>query len=134
MFSWTQNAAGAGSTLALDNIPIPLRVYGDWSSVQYGLDSSAVQAELTARLRGQAGSQIADTIGGDAGAIIGGIVGGQGLGDIIGRDPAPEDTQADGEPAPEADGANLEDELERRVLGAIFGAPEEEKETEDAPN
>lgn len=126
------NAAGAGSTLALDNIPIPLRVYGDWSSVQYGLDSSAVQAELTARLRGQAGSQIADSIGGDAGAIIGGIVGGQGLGDIIGRDPTPQDTPEDGEAAPEADDANLEDELERRVLGAIFGVPEEE--TEDAPN
>ncbi|MEO1188876.1 MAG: AsmA family protein, partial [Pseudomonadota bacterium] len=110
-------AAGAGSTIGIGDIPIPVRVYGSWSSVQFGLDSSAVQAELTARLRNQAAGEIADRIGGDAGAIIGGIIGNQ------------SSTQSEGgEDAP-----NLEDELRDRALGALFGtrSRDEEEETED---
>ncbi|MEL7539304.1 MAG: AsmA family protein [Pseudomonadota bacterium] len=111
-------AAGAGSTIGLGDIPIPLRVYGSWSSVQFGLDSSAVRAELTARLRDQAAGEIADRIGGDAGAIIGGIIGNQS------STPSSEDDEA---PA-------LEDEIRDRALGALFGTrnrDSEEEETED---
>lgn len=111
-------AAGAGSTIGLGDIPIPLRVYGSWSSVQFGLDSSAVRAELTARLRDQAAGEIADRIGGDAGAIIGGIIGNQS------SPPSSEDDEA---PA-------LEDEIRDRALGALFGTrnrDSEEEETED---
>lgn len=118
------SAAGAGSTLGLGSIPIPVRVYGNWSSVQFGLDGSAVQAELTARLRSQAAGEIADRIGGDAGNIIGGIIGGQS------NTPAPE-----GEEATEA--PDLEDELRDRALGAIFGnrgrEPTQEEEETSAP-
>ena len=110
-------AAGAGSTIGIGDIPIPIRVYGSWSRVQFGLDSSAVQAELTARLRNQAAGEIADRIGGDAGAIIGGIIGSQSS--------AP---STDGEEAP-----NLEDELRDRALDALFGTrtPDEDEETEN---
>lgn len=113
------NAAGAGSTIGVGDIPIPVRVYGSWSSVRFGLDSSAVQAELTSRLRGQAADEIADRIGGDAGAIIGGIIGGG------------SNSETTGEDAP-----SLEDELTNRALGALFGTREREEdaENEDAPN
>ncbi|MEM9179131.1 MAG: AsmA family protein [Pseudomonadota bacterium] len=113
-------AAGAGSTIGIGDIPIPVRVYGSWSSVRFGLDSSAVQAELTARLRGHAAGEIADRIGGDAGAIIGGIIGGQSA-----------TPSAEGEEAP-----SLEDELRDRALGALFGtrSPETEDESETDDN
>ncbi|MEL7032966.1 MAG: AsmA family protein [Pseudomonadota bacterium] len=108
-------AAGAGSTIGIGDIPVPVRVYGNWSSVQFGLDSSAVQAELTARLRDQAAGEIADRIGGDAGAIIGGIIG---------------NSSSEDEAAPD-----LEDELRDRALGALFGTrdreTDEEEEAED---
>lgn len=110
-------AGGGGSTLGLANIPIPVRVYGSWSQVQFGLDSSAVQAELTARLRGQAADEITNAIGGDAGAIIGGIIGNG------------SNTNADDTP-------NLEDELRDRALGALFGnrnRDEEAEEEEESP-
>lgn len=114
------SAAGAGSTLGLANIPIPVRVYGSWSSVQFGLDGSAVQAELTSRLRSQAAGEIADRIGGDAGNIIGGIIGGQSA------PPATEDGAEDEAP-------DLEDELRDRALDALFGnrgrTPDEPEET-----
>ncbi|MEL7108460.1 MAG: AsmA family protein [Pseudomonadota bacterium] len=105
-------AGGAGSTLGLANIPIPVRVYGSWSQVQFGLDSSAVQAELTARLRGQAATEITNAIGGDAGAIIGGIIG-------------------NGSSSEEDDAPNLEDELRDRALGALFGNRNRDEDAED---
>ncbi|MEM7329282.1 MAG: AsmA family protein [Pseudomonadota bacterium] len=111
-------ATGAGSTLGLGNIPIPLRVYGSWSQVRYGIDSSAVQAELTARLRDQAAGEIADRIGGDAGAIIGGIIGGQ----------SSTSETNDEETAPD-----LEDELRDRALGALFGNRNRDPDPEEAP-
>jgi len=114
------NAAGAGSTLALDDIPIPVRVYGSWSSVQFGLDQSAVQAELTRRLRGQAASELGDRIGGDAGRIIGGIIGGQTAPQTPPSD-QPAETEAPEEP-------DLEDELRNRALDALFG-----RRSEDPP-
>lgn len=109
-------AAGAGSTIGIGDIPVPLRVYGGWSSVQFGIDSSAVQAELTARLRNQAAGEIADRIGGDAGAIIGGIIGDQSA-----------TPSTEGEDAPA-----LEDELRDRALGALFGRRTRETEEEPA--
>ncbi|NQY98068.1 MAG: AsmA family protein [Henriciella sp.] len=121
------NAAGAGSTLALGDIPIPVRIYGSWSSVQFGLDQSAVQAELTSRLRGQAASEIGDRIGGDAGRIIGGIIGGQS---------APS-TPSEGQSneAESSEPRDLEDELRNRALDALFGPrteePPEETESPD---
>ena len=113
------SAAGAGSTLGLANIPIPVRVYGSWSSVQFGLDGSAVQAELTSRLRDQAAGEIADRIGGDAGNIIGGIIGG---GSTPPATEGEEETQA----------PDLEDELRDRALDALFGNRQRESE-EEAP-
>ena len=106
-------AAGAGSTIGVGDIPIPVRVYGSWSSVRFGLDSSAVQAELTARLRGQAADEIADRIGGDAGAIIGGIIGGG------------SNSETTEEEAP-----SLEDEIANRALGALFGSRDRDKDSE----
>ena len=114
------SAAGAGSTLGLGNIPIPVRVYGSWSSVQFGLDGSAVQAELTSRLRSQAAGEIADRIGGDAGSIIGGIIGGQSTTPST-------DTDAEDEVP------DLEVEIRDRALDALFGnrgrKPAEQEET-----
>lgn len=113
------NAAGAGSTIGVGDIPIPVRIYGSWSSVRFGLDSSAVQAELTSRLRGQAANEIADRIGGDAGAIIGGIIGGD-----------------SGNETPEEEAPSLEDEIANRALGALFGSRDrdEDPESEDDQN
>jgi len=123
------NAAGAGSTIGLANIPIPVRVYGSWSKVQFGLDSSAVQAELTARLRNEAGNQIRDQIGGEVGGIIGGIVGGGGLSDVI-RPSTPEPeapASEDAAPTEPAEDRSLEDEPQDRAiegpLGTTFGKP-----------
>lgn len=114
------SAAGTGSTIGLGHIPIPVRVYGNWSSVQFGLDGSAVQAELTARLRSQAAGEIADRIGGDAGNIIGGIIGGGS------NTPATEGEDV-------TDAPDLEDELRDRALDALFGnrdrTPEQPEET-----
>lgn len=110
------SAAGGGSTLGLGDIPIPVRISGSWSNVSYGLDARAVQAELTARLRDQAASEIADRLGGDAGAIIGGIIGGQSA------PPEPDESEA----------PDLEDELRDRALDALFGSRTEE--TEEAPS
>lgn len=111
------SAAGAGSTLGLGNIPIPVRVYGNWSSVQFGLDGSAVQAELTARLRSQAASEIADRIGGDAGGIIGDIIGGQ-------------SNAPTSEEEAEGDAPDLEDQIRDRALDALFGNRDRETEEE----
>lgn len=114
------NAAGAGSTLGIGDIPIPVRVFGDWSNVRFGLDSAAVQTELTSRLRAQAASELADRIGGDAGSIIG---------EIIGSESSSNDG-ADAE-APR----NLEDEIRDRALGALFGnRGQSEEPDEETPN
>lgn len=114
------NASGAGSTIGVDNIPVPLRVSGSWASPKFGLDSSAVQAELTSRLRGQAANEISNRIGGAAGGILGEIVGG-------GNNAEPD--------APEEEAPDLEDELRDAALGAIFGnrnrQEEPAEETED---
>ena len=114
-------ATGAGSTIGVGDIPIPVRVYGSWSNVRFGLDSSAVQAELTSRLRNRAASEITNRIGGDAGNI---------LGQVLGADTA-------AEPPVEEEAPTLEDELRSRALGALFGnrdrTDESEDEDEEAP-
>ena len=109
------SAAGAGSTIGIGDIPIPVRVYGNWSNVKFGLDSGAVQAELTSRLTARAASEISSRIGGDAGGLIGEIVGGSLA--------TPSD---DAENAP-----SLEDELRSRALGALFGTTQRDSEDED---
>lgn len=128
------NAAGAGSTLALGDIPIPVRVYGDWSNIRFGLDQATVQAELTARLRGQAGSEIGDRIGGDAGRIIGDIIGGR---STTPSTPPETPTEPAAEPAPDEEqpeeARDLEDELRNRALDALFGRRDPEPPAEDAP-
>ena len=103
------NAAGAGSTIGVGDIPIPVRVYGDWSNVRFGLDSSAVQAELTSRLRNRAAGEITSRIGGDAGNILGQIVGGSEAAEPTANEEPPEEAPS------------LEDELRSRALGALFG-------------
>lgn len=108
-------ATGAGSTIGVGDIPIPVRVYGSWSNVRFGLDSSAVQAELTSRLRNRATSEITSRIGGDAGNI---------LGQVLGTEPT------DQAPA-DAEESTLEDELRSRALGALFGNRDREDEPED---
>ena len=130
------NAAGAGSTIGINSIPIPVRVYGSWSSVKFGLDQSAVQAELTARLRGQAASQIGDRIGGDAGQIIGGIIGGRNAPTPTTPAPTPSDTPAEREetPAEPAAERDLEDELRDRALDALFGRRKSEPPSESEPS
>jgi AsmA protein len=130
-------ATGAGSTIGLANIPIPVRVYGNWAQPQFGLDSRAVQAELTARLRGQAASELGDRIGGDAGRIIGGIVGGQGV-PVPASPPAP-DPETDAPVEEAANEPDLEEELLNSALGAIFGSrddapPAEDDKPQDTPN
>lgn len=119
------NAAGAGSTIGVGDIPIPVRVYGDWSNVRFGLDSSAVQAELTSRLRNRAAGEITSRIGGDAGNILGQIVGGADT-----AEPSPNEQTAD-EPTTDAPAAeeapSLEDELRSRALGALFGNRDREE-------
>ncbi|MEO1660211.1 MAG: AsmA family protein [Pseudomonadota bacterium] len=116
------NAAGGGSTLGVDKIPVPLRISGSWTSPNFGLDSSAVQAELTSRLRGQAASEISNRIGGAAGGILGEIVGGG----------STTETTPEAEDAPD-----LEDELRDAALGALFGnrnRNREEPPEEEADN
>jgi AsmA protein len=128
------NAAGGGSTLGLGDIPIPVRAYGDWSNIQFGLDQAAVQTELTRRLRGQAASELGERIGGDAGRIIGDIIGGQSSPPTPTPAPAPDET-SENAPAEEPD---LEDELRNRALDALFGRRDEEPADPapepDAPN
>lgn len=128
------NAAGGGSTIGINSIPIPVRVYGSWSSVQFGLDQSAVQAELTARLRGQAASEIGDRIGGDAGRIIGDIIGGQSAPSTTPSNEAAEapETTENGETEP-AEERDLEDELRDRALDALFGRRNSEPPAEQSP-
>lgn len=114
-------ATGAGSTIGVGDIPIPVRVYGSWSNARFGLDSSAVQAELTSRLRNRAASEITSRIGGDAGNV---------LGQVLGADPTAESQGEDETPT-------LEDELRSRALGALFGnrdrTEESDEEDEEAP-
>ncbi len=125
------SAAGAGSTIGIGDIPVPVRVYGSWSNVRFGLDSAAVQAELTARLRAEAGAQIGDQIGGDAGRIIGGIIGGQSAPSAP-REEAPE---TEDEAAAIADDArDLEDELLDAALGSIFGRKSDDPPSEETPD
>lgn len=126
------NAAGGGATIGIDSIPIPVRVYGNWSSVQFGLDQRAVQTELTARLRDQAASEIGDRIGGDAGRIIGGIIGGQNAPSSTPAETPPAGEEATSSPAEERE---IEDELRDRALDALFGRRTSEPEPEtDSPN
>ncbi|MEL6725491.1 MAG: AsmA family protein [Pseudomonadota bacterium] len=115
------NAAGAGSTIGIGDIPIPVRVSGSWSNVGFGLDSSAVRAELTSRLQSRAVDEISSRIGGDAGSIINEIVG------------------STSQTGTEDNSPSLEDELRSRALGALFGTRTEEPEEDDedperAPN
>ena len=124
------NAQGGGNTIGLSGIPIPIRISGTWANPQYGLDTSAVRAELTARARGTVADTIRDRVGGDVGGIIGDIVGGQ-------RTKTPSAPAENGTPVEAEPEKSLEDELKDRAvegaLGAIFGRNKQE-ETEEAPS
>jgi len=125
------SAQGGGSTIGLANIPIPVRISGSWVAPSFGLDSSAVRAELTARARGEVASRITERVGGDVGNILGQIVGGDQP-----SPPAPAQTP-DGEADEPEEPRSLEDELKDRAvdgaLGAIFGTQREEAPAEEAP-
>ncbi|MCR9078794.1 MAG: AsmA family protein [Hyphomonadaceae bacterium] len=128
------SASGAGSTLALGDIPIPVRAYGNWSNIQFGIDQAAVQAELTARLRGQAGSEIGDRIGGDAGRIIGDIIGGRSTAPSTPSEtPSEPSTEPPADAEQPAEEPDLEDELRDRALDALFGRRDPEPPAEEAP-
>ena len=119
------NAQGQGQSLGLNSIPIPVRISGPWTKLSFGLDTAAVQAELTRQARARAGQEIGNRLGGDVGTIIGGIVGG-------------EITQPTETSTPEDAGTprqSLEDELRDRAvegaLGALFGRPSASEEEDD---
>ncbi len=125
--SFDASAQRQGSSLTLNDIPIPVRVYGSWSNIKFELDSRAVQAELTARARGAIAGEIADQVGGPLGGILGQVI--TGGSPTVPAQPA-EDTATDTAPdiAPETPTEapkSLEDEIKDRAiegaLGAIFG-------------
>lgn len=135
------NAQHSGNSLNLDDIPIPVRIYGSWGNIKFGLDTAAVQAELVARARDQVADEISDQIGGELGGIVGGIIGGQRSQSPTPTPPVEEETEAPVTPVeaePEIEEApprSIEDELKDQVidgaLGAIFG-PSKSEEPEPA--
>lgn len=118
-----KSAQGGGSTIGLDGIPVPIRIYGSWTAPKFGFDTAAVKAELTARARGAVADEVRDRVGGQLGGILGQV--------IDRKDGAPAPTTPTGETGePETDAApapekSIEDELKDRAvegaLGAIFG-------------
>lgn len=124
-----RQAQGAGSTIGLSGIPVPIRISGPWTKPSYGFDTDAVRTELTARARGTVADTIRDRVGGDVGGIIGDIVGGQ-----RGSTPAPAAPTDDAEEAAPVEEKSIEDELKDRAvegaLGAIFGGKKND-DTED---
>ncbi len=124
-----RRAQGQGSTLGIDQIPIPVRISGPWTKPSFGLDANAVQQELTRRLTGQ----LEDRIRGE-------------LGNVLGRSqpttPSPQGPTAetnDSDPAqPDAPAKSIEDELKDQAIegaiGAIFGnRKKDDKPAEDQP-
>jgi len=114
------SAQRQGSTVTLNNIPVPVRVHGDWSNIKFELDTAAVRAELTARARGAIADEITDQIGGELGGIIGGIVGGDSA--------APAAPEAGAEPAPRSVEDEIKDRAIEGALGAIFGGGDSDED------
>lgn len=132
------NAAGQGRGLALDNIPVPVRIYGDWLAPKYALDTQAVQAELTLRARNALESELRDQVSNGLNQILGG--GGT-------SDPDPEqvptaETEGTGSTEPETAEApepSIEDQIKDRVKDEVFdrlfgNEKSEPAEPVDAPN
>ncbi len=115
------SAQRQGSTVTLNNIPVPVRVHGAWDNIKFELDTAAVRAELTARARGAIADEITDQIGGELGGIIGGIVGGDDAA------PAPDNGT---ETAPRSVEDEIKDRAIEGALGAIFGGnnPDEDED------
>lgn len=106
------SATGQGSSLSIEDIPIPVRISGAWTSPQFGLDTAAVQQELTSRLTQSVENRARDEISNI-------------LGNALGRDgeAAPNEDETDDasdSDAPEEE-QSLEDQLIDDALGSIFG-------------
>lgn len=137
------NEDGSRSSLTLNNVPIPVRIHGGWTSIQYEIDTAYVVRTLAARAQGRLGDDIADSVGGEVGNVLGGIIGGRRDRSTQPSAPATPDPEPSAPATPEAEPAeeaapepkSLEDELKERAidgaLGAIFG--QSEPENEDTP-
>ncbi|MEM0984766.1 MAG: AsmA family protein [Pseudomonadota bacterium] len=135
-----QNAAGQGtSTLAVDGIPIPIRLSGSWFSPSIAPDTRLLQQQLQAtaldEVRNRAADALGDSLGGNAGSILDGVLGNSSSREIEETEQenagdAPQETEA-------AEEETVEDAVEglvRNQLGGLFGRestnePEERAET-----
>lgn len=128
-----------GGTLALGDIPVPVRIYGSWANPKYGFDTAAIRSELTARARGRIADEIVDEVGGDLGNILGQVVGGKRPNQSPAQaEPGPaEEADSQTSTTPEAPPKSIEDEIKDRAiegaLGAIFGNQPEDEPAEPAP-
>lgn len=134
-----------GSSLQLNNVPIPFRISGNWLSPGLSPDmdllARIVQQDAAARIR----EEVSDQIGGDVGGLLGEMLG-TGGSDAA---PAPPETPADTEtpeteaPAPaEPEPRDTDDvvrdaarDAARDALGDLFGRRSEpEPEPEPQPD
>lgn len=122
-----------GSTIGVDDIPIPVRISGAWTAPKFSFDTRALQNELTLRARGRLADEIAGQVDGPLGNVLGEVIGG------LRSPPAqpqttPEDTPDSNAATtpPESPPKSIEDELKDRAidgaLGAIFGNQDAEEE------
>ncbi|MEM7766517.1 MAG: AsmA family protein [Pseudomonadota bacterium] len=114
-------AAGQGTqTLAVDGIPIPIRLSGSWFSPSILPDTRLLQQSLQQTALDEVRSRAADRLGGEAGAILDGVLG---TGRSGSEDAAGANGEAEGEietePAPSAEEAV--EGLVRDRLGGLFG-------------
>ena len=141
--------AGQGNLadVQLNNIGIPLRITGDWTSPSIVPDTSALTNMLAGEAVGRVGSLVQDQVGGVLGdtagnaltGVLGGALGGNRTGEqnrprpsISNNTPAPTAPQTPASPSPEAQpetpqeaiGDVVEDAVEDAVgdaLGGLFG-------------
>ena len=142
----TSGQAG-GTSLQLNNVPIPFRISGNWLSPGISPDmqmlTRIVQQDATARIR----DEITDQIGGDVGGVLGQILGTGQSAEPAPAPPPSEEGQANAtpveEPAEDPAARDPEDlvrdaarDAARDALGGLFGRrdePEPEPAPEDPP-